>query len=183
MGFGAALLALSAVNAISQVSQGYAQDREAELNATIIEGKAGLIDIQKGIEHGQYERQKGQALSTSMARTGAAGIKPSGSSMAVMLDTQRQMSLDQAVGQFNFDQEKRYVRSEADAVRRSGKTAIKTGWSNAFSTMLSGAAQYGMYKGGTKLTHQGTPKDTTFDSVYKPMRGSIPKRQPAGWLD
>lgn len=167
MGFSAVLLALTAVQAISQVSEGYALRDESELNATIIEGKAGLIDIQKGIEYGQYQRAKGLSLSEGMARTGGAGIKPTGSAMAVMLDTQRQMSLDQAVGQFNFEQEKRYTRAEAGAVRRGGARAVRAGYSNAFSTMLSGASKYAMYKGVSRLTQEGTVRDTTFDTVVK----------------
>lgn len=160
MGFSGVLLALSAVQAISQVSQGYAQKKESDLNATIIEGKAGLIDIQKGIEYGQYQRQKGSTLSEGMARTAGAGIKPTGSAMAVMLDTQKQMSLDQAIGQFNFDQEKRFTQAEASAERRRGAASVRSGYSNAFSTMLSAGSSYAM-------TSVGTKKDTTFDTVLK----------------
>lgn len=181
------MLALSAVQAVSQIGQGYAEKAEANLNATIVEGKIGLIGVQKDIENEQYNRAKGQALSTGMAGAAAAGIKPTGSAMAVMLDTQRQMSLDQAIGQWNFDQEKQYVQSEADAIRRGGDAAVKAGWTNAFSTMLKAGYNYGTYKGfgsaGTQRTQAGTVKDTTFDSVYTPMRGSIPKRNPAGWLN
>ena len=172
MEFGAALLALSAVQSINQIGQGYAQKAEANLNATIIEGKAGLIDVQKDIESRQYDIRKGQVLSESMARTGAAGIKPTGSALTVMLNTQKQMSLDQAIGQFNYEQEKRFTLAEADAMRRSGKAAVSAGWSNAFTTMLTGAAQYGMYKGGNRLTQQGTVKDTTFDSIVSQKRGN-----------
>jgi len=161
MSFDAAFLALSTVQAISQIGEGYAQKAEANLNATIIEGKAGLIDIQKDIENKQYMRAKGQALSEGMAVTAGQGFMPSGSKLAIMLDTQKQISLDQAIGQFNFEQEKRFTLAEADAVRRSGKAAVRAGWSNAFSSMLSGAFQYGMY------TQQGTRKDTTFDSIVK----------------
>ena len=160
MGWTATLLALSAVQAVSQIGQGYAQKAEANLNATIIEGRAGLIDIQKGIESQQYDIKKGQVLSASMARTAAAGIKPTGSAMAVMINTQKQISLDQAIGQFNFEQEKRYTLAEADAARRGGAAAVRAGYSNAFSTMLSAGANYAM-------TSSGTFKDTTFDSVQK----------------
>lgn len=160
MGFSAALLALTAVNAISQINQGYAQEAEANLNATIIEGKAGLIDVQKGIENEQYNRAKHRALSTGMARTAGAGIKPTGSAMAVMLDVQKQISLDQAIGQFEYDQEKRFTYAEADAQRRKGAMAVREGYSGAFSTMLRGGSNYAMYR-------WGTGRNTTFDSVNK----------------
>ena len=175
MGFSAALLALSAVQAISQVGQGYAQKSEAYSNASLIEGKAGLIDIQKGIEFEQYNRAKGEAMSEGVAHTAGAGLQFGGSKLAIALDTQKQLNLDQAIGQFNFDQEKRFTLAEADAVRRGGDRAVKQGYSNAFSTMLRAGASYAM-------TSVGTVKNTTFDTSYKPLKGSIPKRQPAGYL-
>ena len=163
MGLSAALLALSAVQGISQMGQGAAQKGEAQLNATIIEGKAGLIDIQKGIENEQYIRAKGQAAGESVASTAGAGMMLTGSKLAIMLDTQKQLSLDQAIGQFNFDQEKRYTLAEADSVRRGGDIAMKTAKSNAFSTVLKGASSYAM-------TSVGSLKDTTFDSTYTPSK-------------
>ena len=79
MGVGAVLLALTAVRAVSQIGQGYAEKAEANYNATLVEGKAGLIDIQKDIENKQYIRAKDKALGTGMARTAKAGIMPQGS--------------------------------------------------------------------------------------------------------
>lgn len=147
MGAGGALFALTAVQAVSQIGQGYAQKAEAKYNATLLEGKAGLIDVQKDIENAQYNRLKGQAMSTSMANVAKAGIMPTGSAAAVMIETQKQIAIDQAIGQFNLDQQKRYTLAEAEAIKRKGKQAVYSGFSNAFSTMLGGASQYAMYKG------------------------------------
>lgn len=147
MSFGATLFAMAATQAVVQISAGKAQQAEANYNATLLEGKAGLIDIEKGIEYGQYERLKARTTSTSLANIAKAGIMPQGSAMAVMLDTQKQINIDQAIGQFNLEQQKRYTIAEADQVRRAGKQAVYTGYSNAFSTLLSGASNYAMYKG------------------------------------
>ena len=111
-----------------------------------------MIDLQKDIESGQYERLKGQTMSKSMANIAKAGIMPSGSAMAVMLDAQTQISIDQAIGKFNFEQQKQYTLAEAEAIRRSGKQAVYSGYSNAFSTMLSGVSNYAMYKGAGAKT-------------------------------
>lgn len=146
MGFAGVMLAMSAVQGISQIGQGYAQKAENNLNATLLEGKANLIDVQKGIESGQYERLKGQTQATSMNRLAGSGLMPSGSPMAVMIDTQTQIGIDQAIGQFNLENEKRYTKAEADAQRRAGKRAVSAGYTNAFSSMLSGATDYYMYK-------------------------------------
>jgi len=147
MSFGGLMFAMTAVQAVSQIGQGYAQQAEANYNATLLEGKANLIDFQKGIEHGQYQRLKGQTAATSYANMAGGGIMPSGSAMAVLIDAQTQIGIDQAIGQFNLEQEKTYTKAEADASRRQGKYAVRGGYSNAFSSLLSGASQYAAYKG------------------------------------
>jgi hypothetical protein len=147
MGFSAALLALTAVSAVSQIGKGYAQKAEANFNATLVEGKANLIDVQKDIENAQYNRLKGKVMGQSFAAMGASGVMPVGSPMAVLLDTETQINIDQAIGQLNLEQQKRYTQAEADSIRRQGKQAVYSGYSGAFSTMLKGAGEYAMYKG------------------------------------
>lgn len=183
MSFGGVMLAMSAVQAVSQIGQGYAQQAENKLNATLLEGKAGMIDVQKGIENTQYERLKGQTQATSMNRLAGSGLMPSGSPMAVMIDTQTQIGIDQAIGQFNLENEKRYTKAEADAQRRAGKRAVSAGYTNAFSTMLQGASNYMMYSGGAKDMGGGgtsqygnkygynTPKGTFDMGSYSAIRG------------
>jgi hypothetical protein len=165
MSLGGALFAMSAVQAVSQIGHGYAQKAENDYNATLLEGKANLIDTQKEIESGRYDRLKGQYLSKSIANVAASGIMPQGSALAVMLDAQTQINIDQAISKFNFDTEKSYTMSESEAQRRAGKSAVRGGYTNAFSSMLSGAANYAMYK----------HKATSFDS-----NTSIPKTASGG---
>jgi hypothetical protein len=145
-----ALLALSAVKAISSVSEGYAQKKENEYNAGLLGYKAASIDVQKNIEYGQYERLKGTTWGTSMANVAKMGISPHGSALAVMLSAQKQIMIDQTIGQFNLEQEKRYTLAEADAQRRAGKRAVKKGYANAFSEILSGTYSFGTYAKGIK---------------------------------
>ena len=159
MSAGGALFALSAAQAVSQISQGYAQNAEAKLNASLLQGKASLLDVQSGIEQGQYQRLKGQTMGKSVAAAAGMGVGFSGSPMAAMLNAQTQINIDQAIAKFNMDQQKAYTLAEADQVRRQGKAAVRAGYSSAFSTILSGASNY------VKYTSAGTPKDTTFDSV------------------
>ena len=42
--------------------------------------------------------------------------------------------------------------SEAEAMKRRGKQAVYSGYSNAFSSMLSGASNYALYSGGFDLS-------------------------------
>lgn len=140
-------VAMSAVSAISSINQGQAAEQESRLNAALMEGKAGLIDVQKDIEKGQYQRLAGKAMGTGMANMAASGVGPSGSPMAVMLETQKQIALDQAIGQFNLEQQKRYTLEEAEAIKRKGKLARNAAYTNAFSSVLQGASSYATYKG------------------------------------
>lgn len=164
---GAAIFALTAVQAVNSIASGYAQNAEAKANASIVEGQARLIDVQADIEFGQYQRAKGKALSTSVAGAAAANIMPQGSAMAVMVDTQTQMSIDQAIGKFNYTMEKNFKLAEADSYRRAGKQAIRSGYTNAFTSILKGAASYATYSGGAGNT---TTAGTTLDSTFEPVR-------------
>jgi hypothetical protein len=146
-------LALGAVSAISSIQQGQAANQEAKINAALMEGKAGLIDVQKGIENEQYNRLKGQSMGKSVVAIAGQGVKMSGSPMAVLLDSQKQINIDQAIGQFNLEQQKRYTLAEADQIRRQGKAAVSSSYTNAFTSILSGASNYATYKGwGAKST-------------------------------
>lgn len=151
MSFGGVMLAMSAVQAVSQIGSSYAQKAEANYNATLAEGKANLIGVQQEIEYGQYQRLKGQVQGKSIANIAKAGIYPTGSAAAVMLDAQTQIGIDQAIGQFNYQQEKNYTKAQADQFRRQGKAAVYSGYSNAFSTILQGGSNYAIYKGGFDL--------------------------------
>lgn len=173
MGFGGLLFATTALQAVSQIGQGYAQKEEAKYNATVLEGQAGMIDVQKDIEYGQYQRLKGKTMSDSMVGIAGMGIMPQGSALAVMLDAQTQIGIDQAIGQFNFEREKNYKLAEASAERRRGRQAVYTGWSNAFSTALQGASNYAMYNG---LSNRPTTITTNSTFDYSLPRPSLVNR-------
>ena len=152
MGFGGAMFAVSAASAVSQISQGYAQKAESDYNATLLEGKANIINEKASIEQGQLTREGGQYMSKSVATAAKQGIGLSGSALAVMLNTQTQVNIDKTISQFNYDQERNYTLAEADAQRRAGKSAVRSGYAGAFSELLKGASTYAMYKFSPKTT-------------------------------
>ena len=172
MSFGGLILAMTAVQAISQIGQGKVAKAEANYNATLVEGEANMIGAQQEIEYGQYERLKGRTLSQSVNAVAGQGVGLGGSAMAVMLKTQKEIGIDQAIGQFNLEQQKQYKLNEAGQIRRYGAQAARTGYTNAFSTLLTGVSNYGMYKGwgqdmgGGGISNKGniygsgTPKGT-----------------------
>lgn len=177
MGFGGAIFAVTAASAVSQISQGYAQKAENNYNATLLEGKANLIDVQSDIERGQISRQAGQVASTSVANIGKQGIGLTGSALAVMVNTQKQYENDKILSDLNYKMEKNYTLSQADAQRRAGKTAVRSGYSGAFSSLLQGAANYASYKIPTgKTTFSSvTPSDNPLRVGGNIAPYSVPK--------
>lgn len=191
MGFGGALFAVAGAQAVSQIASGYAQNSEAQANASMVEdtgrynasllqGKANLIDVQSDIEQGQYTRLKGQYASKSVANIAKQGIAPQGSAMAVMVNAQTQIGIDQAIAKFNSTTEKNYTIAEAndatrtaslqaDALRRSGSASVRSGYSGALSSLLQGTSNYLMYK---------VPKNTTFDYSTRLPSNTAPYRAP-----
>ncbi len=176
MGLAGALFAVSAAQAVSSISSGYDQNAEAKANASMVsdtgrynsamlDEKGKLLDIQNNIEQGRYTRLKGQYMAKSVNQVAGAGLDLGGSSMAVMVNAQTQIEIDQAIAKFNNTTDKnmtiaesneatRTANLQSDALRRSGRAAIRSGYSNAFSSLLKGATNYGMYK---------LPHSTTFD--------------------
>lgn len=162
MGFSGALLALSAVKGIASIGSGYAQSGEDNYNASLATQQAQLINLQGNIEQGQYARKGGELLSTQTADTAANGLEPTGSAAAVMLNAQTQIHTDAAIAAFNNQMGQNRANSEASLLKQKGRNAIASGYSSAFSDMLTGATQYGMYnsKSSWSLSSGGSFSNT-----------------------
>ena len=150
-----AVIGAAAVSAGSSVMAGDAAKEEARKNGLLLEEKALMTDIAKGLETKQYDRLANKTMGTSIANIGTGGIAFSGSAMASILDTQKQIAIDKAIGQLGFDQEKKYTRAEADAGNRAGARAQKAGYYDAFSTMLSAGSNVGRYNISQGATRAG----------------------------
>lgn len=177
MGFGGVMFAVAGAQAVSQISQGYAQQAENKFNARMYEEKAKLIDVQSDIEQGQYERLKGQYYSKSTANIAKSGIDMQGSSLAVIIGAQKNISIDQAIAKFNSTQEKNYTVAQANAQKRAGKQAVYSGYSQGLSTMLQGTSNYAQYKYNPSSSFDYNTKQPATQ-----LSGSVPRRQPAGYL-
>lgn len=149
-GFGVAMGISQAIIGVTQsIMQGKVAKAQANYNATLYEGKARLIDYQKQIEAGQYDRYRSKFMSKLMVAMAGMGLMPSGSPMAVMIDSLTQINIDKAIGQFNLEQQKQMATSQAEAYRVEGRNAKSQATTNAFSSVLKGSYTAGMYKYGT----------------------------------
>jgi len=139
------IVSSAASKAVTSVGQGYAAGAQDSYNATIAGLKGQALQVQDQITQGQYVRKAGQLLSTQTATAGAAGIEPTGSVAAVMLDSQTQINTDMAIAHFNNQLEQNYASSEVTQANIAQKSDITAGYTNAFSDILQGGEQAALY--------------------------------------
>ena len=146
MGFSGALLAMQAVKGITSIGQGFAQSAEDKYNAQISQNQANAIGIQGQITQGQLTRQGGQMMAKSNAVAGAAGLEPTGSVAAVELSNQTQIETDKAIAEYNTSMGINSATDRAKQLKQQAANDTFSGFTNAFSDMLTGASNYAMYK-------------------------------------
>lgn len=147
----AGLVTLIAASAVGQIMQGQATNQEAKYNASLIEQRAGqkaqLLDTQSGIERYQYARARRRLEGESYARMAKSGLMPSGSPMAVLVDSMTQLNIDEAIGQYNISVEKQFALADAketaSAYIRKGKQGVTNSYYGALTTVGKGAYLYG----------------------------------------
>jgi hypothetical protein len=157
MGFAtAALVGLGALQAGTSIASGYATKKEANYNASLAEQQANNIENQQGLLNYQSNRQIGQVIGKTTTATAGKGITMSGSPMAIMLDTYTQMEMDKRIQINNLETEKQQSLSQAEALRRKGKTAVYQGYTNAFTSALQTGVNYGMMSGSFDTGYANT---------------------------
>lgn len=142
-----AMFAAMAALAGTQIAGGFAASRESKANADIYQQQAHQIDISKGIESLQYDVAKRQVSGKIRAGAAARGLEMSGSPMEVLLDNMTNLELDKSIGQYNLEVQKRQALTTASMYKRQAGNALFSGFSNAFSTLLSGSFDYASRKG------------------------------------
>ena len=145
MGFSGALLAMSAVQGINAIGQGYAQSAEDKYNAQIATNQASATAVQGSITQGQLTRQGGNMMAMSTAVAGAAGLEPTGSVAAVELNNQTQIETDKAIAQYNTTMGINSATDRAKALRQQAGNDEFAGFTSAFSDMLTGVSNYAKY--------------------------------------
>lgn len=150
MGFSGAMFALAGAQAVGQIAQGYAQKAEAKYNRTVLEGQASLVQAQSEIEQGQYTAQKNRMMSTSVVSSAGAGVALEGSTLAAVIESQRQAEIDQALAKFDKDQERRGLMQQAEAYNRAGKAAVRSGYVGAFTTMMQAGVNFAASRPASK---------------------------------
>ena len=147
-----AILAAGALSAGTSIIGGNKQasslKRQGEFNAQVYEQQANMILEQKKVQDYQFNRQAARARGSIVSHTAGAGLDLSGSPLAILADSETQMQYDKAIADYNLDIQKNYALSGAVNSRQTASEQAKlakfTGYSNAFSTLLSTGSSYGM---------------------------------------
>jgi hypothetical protein len=164
--FAGASAALSAVEGITDIFSGYAQSAEDKFNASLYTDQASALAVQGSIEQGQFKRYGAKMLSKQTAVAGAAGLEPTGSVAAVMLDSQTQINTDMAIAKYNNTMAINAANAKAKDLKIKASQAVFSGYSSAFSDLLKGASAYGAYttpaSGGYSFAAGGSFSNTSF---------------------
>lgn len=173
--FTAALIGSTALQAGGAIMQGNQQAAAYGQQAKASERNAKLSDIQArqaydaGLQNELAQRrsssQQQADVRASVAESGFdAG---SGSALAIQQQSARDMEMDalqtryQALLQGSaFEQQAVNDRYAAATLRQSGKNARRAGFLSAATSVLSGAAGYGMQKAGSSAGAQAGSKST-----------------------
>ena len=173
--------AAGAYSAFNQFKGGQQQSsdlmRQGEYNAQIYEQQAGMILNQKKLANYQYNRNAARLRGAVISRTAGAGLAFTGSPVAIAIDNESQMLLDNAVNNYNLDMQRHQALSAASASReqayQQAKLARAQGFSNAFSTILNTATTLGTMNLGASGAKPNI--HTTSGSGYRNY-GNIPVR-------
>lgn len=121
---------------------------QGEFNAQIYEQQAEMIKEKKKLNDVQFQRAVVRSRGAIVSRTAGAGFTFGGSPMAIAIDNETQMRLDNAVDNYNLDVEANFARSGAIYQRATATQQVNlaksTGNSNAFSTLMNTGSQFGM---------------------------------------
>ncbi len=145
MGFSGALLAMSAVQGITAIGKGFAQGAEDKYNAQIATNQASALQVEGNITQGQITRQGGEMMARSTAVAGAAGLDPTGSVAAVMVNNQTQIETDKAIAAYNTTVGINSATDRAKMFKQQANQDVSSGFTNAFSDMLTGVSNYAKF--------------------------------------
>ncbi|OPL13591.1 MAG: hypothetical protein AVO39_10350 [delta proteobacterium MLS_D] len=135
--------ASTAVTAYSAIQQGQAQKDMAEYNAAVARANADAAVEAAAHEELQTREEARRLRGRMMALYGKSGITMEGSPLEVMADAAAEEELDVWAIRKTGSTKAARARSEAELSLMEGKARETSGYLQAGSSLLSGAADYG----------------------------------------
>lgn len=141
-----AVIALIGVAASTYAAyeQAETQEKYAKYNAKVAENQAAGERMRAGVAAEQQRELHRRVIANQRAQYGTSGVDvASGSPLLVIADSARQAELDAQIILAGGEGRAIGFQSQANLDRFQGRAAMKAGYVNAGSTLLSGAAGIG----------------------------------------
>lgn len=132
----------AALKGIGQVSTGFAENKQAQINAKIYEAQAQNIQTQGRILSSQYRTKANQLQGTAVTTAARGGLKISGSVASSISQSMEQLALDESYEQYNLSVQRQQALDNARLQRYQGRHAIFNGLVNAGATVLTAGKDY-----------------------------------------
>jgi len=183
----AAILTIGVAQGVSEIAGGkyaenvaIAQSELTSVNAARLAQQAGFIEQMKQIQAARDDKAIRVTMGKTVSATVAKGIELSGSPAAIMVDTRAAMEMDKAIGQYNYDVEKRRLLTEskltsleAESIRAGGRAAKAAGITSGLVTMSKAALAAAASGFDKKPLGKGTQRykgGTVKSGDYSPFR-------------
>lgn len=135
-------LGAAAIQGIGQISQGFAENKQAQINAQIYEAQAKNIQAQGRILARQYGTKASQLEGKAITTAARGGLKISGSVASSISQSMEQLALDESYEQYNLSVQKQQALDNARLQRYKGKYSVVGGMINAGNTLLTTGKDY-----------------------------------------
>lgn len=130
-----------AASAFGQYQAGQDASKAAKYNASIARQQADMRQQQAQLEIERQRRQNELMKSRQVALYGKAGVKMTGSPLAVMDATATEMDMDTQIMKYNADVDSTRYRSEAAIADMDAGIYERTGTIKAGTTLLTQGGQ------------------------------------------
>lgn len=147
----------AALKGVGQISQGFAENKQAQINEKIYEAQARNIEAQGQILSNQYRTKANKLQGTAVTTAARGGLKISGSVASSISQSMEQLALDESYEQYNLSVQKQQALDNARLQRYKGRHAIFGGLMNAGDTLLTAGKDYhNKYYKNQNNTSQGS---------------------------
>lgn len=145
-----AAVAAAGVSAVGSIRQGQAAEAAGDYNAKVATNNAISAEQAGAEQANRMEAVHRRQIASAAAAAGASGGDLTGSTIDVMADLAGQAKLDEETARWQARTRSAGFANDAVLSRFQGRQALQSGYVQAGSTLLSGAARAGAGYGGTK---------------------------------
>lgn len=126
----------------SAIFSGPQQQKTADYNASMYDQQAANIAKQQQISATQYQIKRRELEGSAQASAGANGVMVSGSVAKSISNSLTQLGIDESYNNYNLEVQKNQALNAAAFSRYQGGQAMKSGFLNAGSALMSGGSDF-----------------------------------------